>query len=85
MEVDKKIVNVQLWDTAGQERFRNITKTYYRGAHAVLLVYDVSNQESFDNIKHWLEQADGYASETCQKFLIGNKSDLKEERVITLK
>ena len=84
MQLDKKSINVQIWDTAGQERFRNITNTYYRGAQAVILVYDTTNQESFDNIKHWLEQAEGHASETCLKFLVGNKIDLKDERLISL-
>ena len=48
-------------------------------------MYDTTNQESFDNIKHWLEQAEGHASETCLKFLVGNKIDLKDERLISLK
>lgn len=66
------------WDTAGQERFRTISSTYYRGAHGIIVVYDVTNLESFNNVKRWLTEIDKYARENVNKLLVANKSDLGE-------
>ena len=54
VELDGETVKLQLWDTAGQERFKTITSNYYRGAHGFILVYDVTNEESFKNLKQWI-------------------------------
>ena len=70
------------WDTAGQERFRTITSSYYRGAHGIIVVFDVTDQESFDNVKQWLNEIDRYASENVNKLLVGNKSDLTAKRAV---
>ncbi|KAL3923091.1 MAG: hypothetical protein SGPRY_004333, partial [Prymnesium sp.] len=64
------------WDTAGQERFRTISSTYYRGAHGIIVVYDVTSLDSFNNVKRWLTEIDKYARENVNKLLVGNKSDL---------
>lgn len=71
------------WDTAGQERFRTITSSYYRGAHGIIVVYDVTDQESFNNVKQWLHEINRYASENVNKLLVGNKSDLEPKRVVS--
>ncbi|CAN1333805.1 GTP-binding protein YPTM2 [Linum perenne] len=71
------------WDTAGQERFRTITSSYYRGAHGIIVVYDVTDQESFNNVKQWLNEIDRYASENVNKLLVGNKSDLTSNKVVS--
>ena len=63
VEVDGKKIKLQIWDTAGQERFRTITQAYYRGAMGILLVYDVSNEQSFLNVKQWMRQNEQHASE----------------------
>ena len=76
-------IKLQIWDTAGQERFRTITSSYYRGAHGIIVVYDVTDQKSFDNIKKWLKEIDTFAGSTVQKLLVGNKSDLINERTVT--
>ena len=60
---DTKEATVQIWDTAGQDRFRAITKNYYKGAHGIILIYDVTNQKSFDNVKNWVSQIRENASE----------------------
>ena len=79
--VDGKVVTLQIWDTAGQERFRTITSSYYRGAHGIIIVYDVTDQESFNNVKQWLHEIDRYACENVNKLLVGNKSDLSSKKV----
>ena len=77
-----KEVKVQIWDTAGQERFRTIAKSYYRGAHGIILVFDVTNQKTFDNIRTWVNQIKEEASSKVCVILIANKID-SEERVVS--
>ena len=76
LNIDGKAVKLQIWDTAGQERFRTITTSYYRGVHAVILVYDVTDILSFNNISNWLKEVQRYAPDNAIKLLIGNKCDL---------
>ena len=80
IELDGKVIKLQIWDTAGQERFRTITSSYYRGAHGIIVVYDVTDQESFNNVKVWLQEIDRYANENVNKLLVGNKSDLTSKK-----
>ncbi|XP_009404831.2 ras-related protein RIC1-like [Musa acuminata AAA Group] len=82
VELDGKTIKLQIWDTAGQERFRTITSSYYRGAHGIIIVYDITEMESFNNIKQWLSEIDRYASDSVCKLLVGNKCDLVEDRVV---
>uniref|UniRef100_A0A8D0CAL0 RAB1B, member RAS onco family n=1 Tax=Salvator merianae TaxID=96440 RepID=A0A8D0CAL0_SALMN len=70
------------WDTAGQERFRTITSSYYRGAHGIIIVYDVTDQDSFSNMHLWLEEINRYASENVNKLIVGNKSDLTSKKAV---
>ena len=70
------------WDTAGQERFRTITSSYYRGAHGIIIVYDITDRESFDYVKQWLNEIDKYGCEYVNKLLVGNKSDLDNKRQV---
>jgi len=74
--LDDKKVKLQIWDTAGQERFRTITTAYYRGAMGILLVYDVGDQNSFNNVVNWMRQIDEHAAENVNRVLIGNKCDV---------
>ncbi|XP_060081767.1 ras-related protein Rab-37-like [Ylistrum balloti] len=82
VDVDGTKVKLQIWDTAGQERFRSVTHAYYRDAHALLLLYDVTNKASFDNIRAWLGEINEYAQEDVVIMLLGNKSDSAADRVI---
>mmetsp|Transcript_31006 Transcript_31006/g.49797 ORF Transcript_31006/g.49797 Transcript_31006/m.49797 type:complete len:214 (-) Transcript_31006:45-686(-) len=83
VELDNKVIKLQIWDTAGQERFRTITTSYYRGAHGIIIVYDITDKDSFDNIRQWLYEIDRYASENVSKLIIGNKTDLAHKRVVS--
>ncbi|GJN02167.1 hypothetical protein PR202_ga19491 [Eleusine coracana subsp. coracana] len=83
VEQDGKTIKLQIWDTAGQERFRTITSSYYRGAHGIIIVYDVTDQESFNNVKQWLNEIDRYASDNVNKLLVGNKCDLTANKVVS--
>jgi len=82
IELDGKKIKLQMWDTAGQERFRTITTAYYRGAMGILLVYDVTDQKSFDAIRTWIRNIEQHASEGVNKILIGNKCDMNDKRVV---
>ena len=82
-EIDGKVIKVQIWHTAGHERFRSITYSYYRGANAIIIVFDLSDKKSFISITEWLKQIEKHAKENVFKFLVGNKSDLVEERKVT--
>ncbi|BES97609.1 RAB [Nesidiocoris tenuis] len=81
--VDDTKVKLQIWDTAGQERFRSVTHAYYRDAHALLLLYDVTNKNSFDNIRAWLGEIKEYAQDDVVIMLLGNKCDSQSsERMV---
>jgi len=82
IDLDGKTIKLQIWDTAGQERFRTITSSYYRGAHGIIIVYDVTDLDSFQNVKQWLHEIDRYASENVNKLLVGNKADLADKRTV---
>jgi len=82
IEVDGKKIKLQIWDTAGQERFHTITTSYYRGATGIMLVYDVTQARSFENINKWLRNIDDHASNDVVKMLIGNKCDMEDKRCI---
>ena len=78
-----KELKLQIWDTAGQERFRTITKSYYKGSEGIILIYDVTKRESFENVKTWVSQI---REEVCQKaviYVVGNKIDMNKTRVVT--
>eukprot|EP00485_Elphidium_margaritaceum_P021633 CAMPEP_0202712260 /NCGR_PEP_ID=MMETSP1385-20130828/36152_1 /ASSEMBLY_ACC=CAM_ASM_000861 /TAXON_ID=933848 /ORGANISM="Elphidium margaritaceum" /LENGTH=202 /DNA_ID=CAMNT_0049372231 /DNA_START=144 /DNA_END=752 /DNA_ORIENTATION=+ len=83
--VDDKIVKLQIWDTAGQEKFKTITSSYYRNAHAVMIVYDVSDRKSYENIEQWLSDIEKFCPSQVCKMIIGNKCDiLDSEREVDL-
>jgi Ras-related protein Rab-1A len=83
LTINEKKVKMQIWDTAGQERFRTVVSTYFRGAHGILLLYDVTNRDSFKNLESWLIEIEKNAKEKVLKILIGNKCDLTDDREIT--
>ena len=64
------------WDTAGQDRFKTITSSYYRGADAIIVVYDLTDRESFSHVQRWLQEIDKYTDQNTLKYIVGNKNDL---------
>ncbi|XP_025157927.1 ras-related protein Rab-30 isoform X2 [Harpegnathos saltator] len=83
VEVENEKVKLQIWDTAGQERFRSITQSYYRSAHALILVYDISCQPTFDCLPDWLREIEEYASNKVLRILVGNKIDREDREIPT--
>jgi len=84
INVDDQKVKLQIWDTAGQERFRSIAKAYYRNAVGVILVFDITERKSFDDLSGWLNDIRTLCDPNAVIQLIGNKSDLGSSRVVTL-
>lgn len=82
VDINGKKVKLQLWDTAGQERFRTITTAYYRGAMGIILVYDVTDERTFANVKQWFKTVNDHANDDAQLLLVGNKSDM-DTRVVS--
>lgn len=83
INVGGKYVKLQIWDTAGQERFRTITTAYYRGAMGIMLVYDITNEKSFDNIRNWIRNIEEHASADVEKMILGNKCDVNDKRQVS--
>ena len=78
---NNKIVRIKIWDTAGQERYKALTQGFFRNAHGILIVYDVTNSETFDNLKYWVQSIHTHLGEkgNVKVIIIGNKIDLKRE------
>lgn len=83
VEVNGYKVKNQIWDTAGQERYRSITNTYYKGAKGALVVYDISKRDTFDNANKWINELRMNGEKDVCIVLVGNKSDLLEDRAIS--
>jgi len=85
IDIEDKQIKLQIWDTAGQENFRSITRSYYRGAAGILLVYDTTRRDTFTNVNGWLEEVNHHANQDRDKtiILIGNKCDLNEKREVS--
>ncbi|EJW04091.1 small GTP-binding protein domain [Edhazardia aedis USNM 41457] len=79
LKVSSDLIKLQIWDTAGQERFRTITSAYYRGAHGIIIVFDMTDLDSFTKVTEWLDEIKARANEKVEIYLIGNKIDLKDE------
>ena len=83
LDIESKSVKLQIWDTAGEERFRNIVSSYYRGAHGIMMVYDITDLEIFENLNSWLNEIANNDSEHVFKILVGNKCDMEKDRKVT--
>lgn len=81
-DVEGSCVTFNIWDTAGQERFRSLTNAYYRGAHGIIVVYDVTNLDSFESVESWLDDIELYSDNSHKLLLLANKSDAVNERCV---
>ncbi|KAK7489914.1 hypothetical protein BaRGS_00018779 [Batillaria attramentaria] len=84
VNIKGKMVRAQIWDTAGQERYRAITSVYYRGAVGALVVYDLTKPQTFHNLDKWLQELKEHAESTVRIMLVGNKTDLRHLRAVTM-
>ena len=80
--INGEIFKIEIWDTAGQERYKSITTAYYKGAKGAMIVYDVTNQTSFDNVDKWYNEIKEKASKNINLIVIGNKNDLIDKKII---
>ena len=80
---DERSIRIQIWDTAGQEAFRAITRSYYKNSACAIIVYDITNKKSFENIKEWLTECKDSCSKDIQIVIVGNKSDLEQKREVS--
>ena len=83
LKIEDKIYRIQIWDTAGQENFRSITRAYYKNSVCAFVVYDITNKNSFQNIKSWIEDCKKQSPKTVLLILVGNKADLEDKRQVT--
>ena len=84
LKVKEKDCRLVIWDSAGQERFRTLTSGFYRGGHGVLMVYDMTCRESFNNLKYWMKEIIQYSTTDPVILVVGNKSDLKDQRTVSI-
>ncbi|OMJ77900.1 hypothetical protein SteCoe_22422 [Stentor coeruleus] len=78
-------INLSIWDTAGQERFSMIAPSYFRGSHAAIIVFDITNEKSFRRVEYWTKQIKEYAASNIKVMLIGNKIDMEDKRKVIRK
>ena len=84
LDIDNKKYRLQIWDTAGQENYRSITRAYYKNSVCAILVYDITNRDSFEHISSWVEDCLAQSPKTVFMVLVGNKSDLSEKRKVSI-
>uniref|UniRef100_A0A8C0S7L0 Ras-related protein Rab-13 n=1 Tax=Canis lupus familiaris TaxID=9615 RepID=A0A8C0S7L0_CANLF len=82
VDIGRKKIKLQIWDTAGQEGFKTITTAYYRGAMGIILVYDITDEKSFENIQNWMKSIKENASAGVERLLLGNKCDMEAKRKV---
>mmetsp|Transcript_73826 Transcript_73826/g.102541 ORF Transcript_73826/g.102541 Transcript_73826/m.102541 type:complete len:144 (+) Transcript_73826:30-461(+) len=83
IRLEDQTIKLQIWDTAGQERFRTLTASYYRGAQGIIIVYDVTDRETFENVRTWINEIEKYSQANVCKILVGNKCDMEDKRQVT--
>jgi Ras-related protein Rab-1A len=83
IDLDDRLIKLQIWDTAGHEKFRTITTSYYKSAHAIIILYDITQKASFEHIRNWITEIDKFGKQGVLKVIVGNKLDMENNRKIT--
>ena len=84
IKIDKYLfAKLNIWDTCGSENFRAVTKQHYRGAHAAIVIFDLTEQSTFNDLKRWIKDVKNYGEKNTEILIVGNKLDLIEQRVVT--
>ena len=83
LDSDDKVCKLQIWDTAGQERFKTITSSYYKGAHGIIVIYDITDRDSFNSVHTWMSEVEKYTNDNITRILVGNKTDLEDKRAVS--
>ena len=83
LEMDDRLIKMQIWDTAGHEKFRTITTSYYKSAQAIIILYDITDQSTFDHVKNWMVEIDKFAKQGVLRVIVGNKKDLEDKRQVS--
>ena len=83
IEIEDRLIKLQIWDTAGHEKFRTITTSYYKSAHAIIILYDITDLSSFEHIKNWMVEVDKFAKQGVLRVIAGNKKDMEDKRQVT--
>ena len=83
IDSDDKVCKLQIWDTAGQERFKTITSSYYKGAHGIIVTYDITDRDSFNAVHTWMSEVEKYTQDNITRILVGNKVDLESKRAVS--
>ncbi|CAD8128750.1 unnamed protein product [Paramecium sonneborni] len=84
LEIDDKMIKLQILDTNGLKSFQQITRPYYRSAAGAILVYDITDRESFQNVQYWIKECQEYGRQDITILLVGNKVDLEKQRQVSL-
>ena len=83
IEIEDRLIKMQIWDTAGHEKFRTITTSYYKSAHAIIIVYDITDQSTYEHVKNWMIEIDKFAKQGVLKVIVGNKKDMEDKRQVS--
>ncbi len=84
VKFNDSVYKLQIWDTAGSEKYRSLTNSFYRGSHAAIFVYDITEYDSFKNIEFWIKDVEKHTNEDLLKILVGNKIDLENKRQVSM-
>ena len=82
-KINNQVFKIEIWDTAGQERYKSITAAYYKGAKGALIVYDITQKDSFENINKWMSEVREKSAKDLKIMIVGNKTDLVNERQVS--